>query len=618
MADLTPEKIKKEWDLADKDKSGSLDYNEIVRLTKKLNLKLKQKKIKEIFKSVDVDGNKELDFEEFQVFLERLRVREEIAEVFKKLSGEKGFLSAAEFSKFLNVVQKEEIGEEKAKELIAKYEKKLNGKEATELYVSGFSAYLASVEENGIFNPEREKVFQDMTQPFAHYWIASSHNTYLLGDQLKGESSKQAYINAFEKGCKCVEMDCWDGQDINEPIIYHGHTLTSKITFREVCETVRDYGFKLSPYPVILSLEVHCSIEGQEAMAKILKEVLGNEGLLPPQPDVTGVLPPPEELKNKVLIKGKMVPFTDADEEAQEIEEDPDLAEKVNAEEKEKLESANKDKKKKPPKIAAALSELVHLKAVHFKNFEHSKENGKAWEMSSFSENKTNKILKTQPQAFLGYNTRQLSRIYPKGTRIDSSNYDPVPSWVCGSQIVALNYQTGSQPMWVNLGKFLDNGKAGYILKPKFMRENDIKFDPEKKASVTKRLYVQILSAFQLPKTEGTRKESRKTGNVIDPYVKVEMTGMSADKKSFKTKVVKNNGFNPIWKAEFKFAITNPELALLIFTVFDSDRVSADNFIAQYSLPLPCVREGFRTIPLRDSQGHFYENASLLALFKYV
>lgn len=42
----------------------------------------------------------------------------------------------------------------------------------------------------------------------------------------------------------------------------------------------------------------------------------------------------------------------------------------------------------------------------------------------------------------LRYNKQQLSRIYPKGTRVDSSNYMPQLFWNVGCQLVALNFQT--------------------------------------------------------------------------------------------------------------------------------------------------------------------------------
>jgi phosphatidylinositol phospholipase C delta len=43
-----------------------------------------------------------------------------------------------------------------------------------------------------------------MSQPLTHYFISSSHNTYLVDHQLYGLSDASMYMKAFEKGCKCV------------------------------------------------------------------------------------------------------------------------------------------------------------------------------------------------------------------------------------------------------------------------------------------------------------------------------------------------------------------------------------------------------------------------------
>lgn len=59
--------------------------------------------------------------------------------------------------------------------------------------IDGFLMYLYSP-EGSIFNTEHRCLHQDMSQPLCHYFISSSHNTYLLEDQLKGPSSVEAYI----------------------------------------------------------------------------------------------------------------------------------------------------------------------------------------------------------------------------------------------------------------------------------------------------------------------------------------------------------------------------------------------------------------------------------------
>lgn len=98
--------------------------------------------------------------------------------------------------------------------------------------------------------------------------------------------------------------------------------------------------------------------------------------------------------------------------------------------------------------------------------------------MSSFSETAALNHLKTSGIEFVNYNKRQMSRIYPKGTRADSSNYMPQVFWNAGCQMVALNFQTPDLPLLLNQGKFEFNNTTGYLLKPEFMRRADKTFDP--------------------------------------------------------------------------------------------------------------------------------------------
>lgn len=56
-----------------------------------------------------------------------------------------------------------------------------------------------------VFNPQHNEVNQDMDQPLCNYFIASSHNTYLTGDQLLSHSKTDMYAWVLQAGCRCVE-----------------------------------------------------------------------------------------------------------------------------------------------------------------------------------------------------------------------------------------------------------------------------------------------------------------------------------------------------------------------------------------------------------------------------
>lgn len=86
-------------------------------------------------------------------------------------------------------------------------------------------------------------------------------------------------------------------------MIYHGNTLTSSVSVREVCRAIAKYGFLASPYPVIISAEVHCCLEQQDVLAMILREEFGQALVAAELSDVSGVLPSPENLRGRILFK---------------------------------------------------------------------------------------------------------------------------------------------------------------------------------------------------------------------------------------------------------------------------------------------------------------------------
>jgi len=605
--------LKNQFRKADGNNNGYLDFDEAKDLCKGLNIKLDKEELRKLFNEANSEktnpASKEkgevLNEDEFVSFYYKLMRRPEIDEIFRRYtdkSDKTSRMTPAALVDFMKEEQKDEIPIEECKEIIKNFE---SSEDKTSFSKEGFTHFLMFNDWQELMSPiSRSQVKADsMVHPLSHYWIASSHNTYLTGNQLTGESSIDAYINALKMGCRCVELDCWDGDD-GEPIIYHGHTLTSKILFKDVVEACKKYAFEKSEFPLIFSIENHCSLDQQDVMAKHLITILGD---LLYKEQIKGEekhMPTPMQLRGKILIKAKRLPpSATSDENDNEDEDDED--------------ERDDSKKKKALKISKNLSDLVnYIHAVHFPGFNNN--DAKFFHMSSFGESKTKKIIADSETArdFVKYNSKQLSRIYPGAKRQDSSNLKIVEPWCAGCQIVALNYQTDDRQNHFNGAMFTANGGCGYILKPKFLRDPSIAYSPISPSGLDRSqfpsliLSVEILSGQHIPRPHGVDE-----GEVIDPYVEVKIRGHPDDydepENHKETEAVRNNGFNPTWKQSFVFSIKVPEVAFLEFKVKDHSHSGKDQHLGSFTIRINDTQEGYRRAYLLDYTGKELKPASL-------
>ncbi|KAM0389436.1 hypothetical protein ACHAQC_008746 [Fusarium culmorum] len=501
------------------------------------------------------------------------RIQPEVLSLFmRKVQGEDEHTNVCEISRGFNGPSNTLVGSTQSDEEI---------KSAVDVSPDALASYLVC---KGNLALPTTPTYQNLDRPINEYFISTSHNTYLLGRQVATRSKLEGYIEALSKGCRSVEIDCWDGLN-SQPVVKHGYSLTTSVSFRSVIKTIKEYAFVTSDMPLWLSLEVHCCNSQRDVMAQVMIEEFGSSLITEPLPGCLESLPSPNQLRGKILIKAKMpqdMNTKDSDKEGRDVV---------------KLDQTHNDAESMPEKgdESAAVMNQLQRKDLQEDSLQKLAIYGAGKRLPSpdaidshrnfiysMSETKLSKrISKEKPLGLIG--TQHMVRVYPDPNRVDSSNFDPIQCWQHGVQMAALNYQTHDFNMRLNDAMF--TGSLGYVLKAQ----------PEPKQI---RIAVDVLLAGGI----------QRLGTDSSVYVELELILPDMPSQRVRTTAVSARGAGAAFDQNLDISMGTkyPHLAFLHWSIKSLSKgrpISTQSGIAKVSN----LKKGYRMLPfgVTEEKGGF-------------
>uniref|UniRef100_A0A3Q3S4J1 Phosphoinositide phospholipase C n=1 Tax=Mastacembelus armatus TaxID=205130 RepID=A0A3Q3S4J1_9TELE len=613
-------KMRSEWLTAefaqvDEDGYGIVSEDVAVATICKLCPGIKEAKVRLRFMEIQRSKEKltsHVTREEFQEAYCELCTRPDVYFLLVQLSKDRECLDPQDLRLFLETEQGLSLATtEGCWELLQRYEPSAQGRERGLLSLDGFARYLQS-SECQLLDPEHLGVCQDMNMPLSHYYISTSYRSYLLDDQVHGRADLGGLIKALQAGCRCLELGVTDGPE-GEPLLGVDYG---------------KYAFLTSQYPLLLYLCQRCSPAQQRTLAQHLKMVFGSCLYTPEALPVSlggraTTLPSPEQLKGRILIVGKKLPPEQEGSDGEVSEEDEEIGgggplagRRMTIPGEEELGVVLVVPPPSQPRklrLNKELSDLVVIARTGSRSFYAQRASHKQppyWTLCSLGEGEAGRLTSESPEDLVMFTKRTLTRVRPSSVRLDSSNPNPQGYWKGGVQLVALNQQTPGAMLDLHRGRFSQNGGCGYVLRPAVMRDEVSYFSAHTQGCVPgvppQTLRIKVISAHNLPKPQG----SGAKGEVIDPYVVLELHGVPADCAEQRTRTAAQNQDDPLFDETFEFQVNMPELALLRFVVLDDDYIG-DDFIGQYSVAFECLQPGYRNVPLLGLAGDPLPHTSL-------
>ncbi|KAF8571358.1 hypothetical protein P879_01491 [Paragonimus westermani] len=268
---------------ADHKKVGYLTEHQVLQVIQAKNPDLSETHFWQQWKESDYrsrDHKGRLDCAEFIKFFKKISTRQEIYHLLVRYASGAELLTQDDLRHFLESEQSQSgVTSECCKQFIEHFEPCKENRQLGLMGIDGFTAFLLS-RECDVFDSNHLHVCQDMSQPITHYYVAASHKTFLLEDQIIGPCSVEGYRRALLSGCRYIEIEVYDGYD-GYPVVRRANSRPSGIPAKAVLEMISTLAFQRSDYPLIISIECFASATQQLILANLLLSCFASRLLMP-------------------------------------------------------------------------------------------------------------------------------------------------------------------------------------------------------------------------------------------------------------------------------------------------------------------------------------------------